>query len=153
MIRISEKDKAQIGKILSDYKNKSFEKTLLDMSPILKNYHQLEPKRLGKRLLESLFSSWLQKENEAIVHYYTLCHLVDHYHYPAEQLDHEVPCGALGRESIKGSMCCLRWNWTFTDWVLVSNLVFILKGDVHDRTTKVFSSREGSNPPAPPAGE
>ena len=103
MIRISGEHKSQIAGILGRYQKKSFDKTLSEMSPILKNYHQLEPKELGKRLLDSLFRSWLQKENEAIVHYYTLCRLITDYHYPPGQLDHEVPCGGLGREAIRGS--------------------------------------------------
>lgn len=103
MIRISKEHKSKIAGILGDYQNKSFDKTLSEMSPILKTYHQLEPKKLGKRLLDSLFRSWFQKENEAIVHYHTLCHLVTEYHYPPEHLDHEVPCGGLGREAIGGS--------------------------------------------------
>lgn len=103
MIRMSKEHKSRIGEILKDYSKKSFDEVLSKMSPILKNYHQLEPKKLGKRLLDSLFRSWLQKENEAIVHYCTLCRLVTDYNYPPEQLDHEVQCGGLGREAIRGS--------------------------------------------------
>lgn len=103
MIRISEEHKSEIAKILWEYPQKTFDKTLSEMSHILKNYHRLEPQKLGKRLLDSLFRSWLQKENEAIVHYYTLCRLITDYHYPPEQLDHEVSCGGLGREAIRGS--------------------------------------------------
>ncbi|KAF5055201.1 N-6 DNA Methylase [anaerobic digester metagenome] len=102
MIKISQDHKTQIAGILSDYRNKSFEKILSEMEPILKSYHTIEPKILGKRLLDSLFKSWLQKENEAIVHYYTISKLIEDYHYPTEQLDHEVSCGGLGREAIKG---------------------------------------------------
>lgn len=103
MIRISEEHKSQIHEILGDYQRVPFERTLSRMLPILKDYHQLEPKRLGKRLLDSLFRSWLQKENEAIIHYHTLCRLITDYHYPREQLEHEVPCGGLGRKASRGS--------------------------------------------------
>ena len=100
MIKISDDHKIQISEILSDYNKKSFEKTLSEMTPILTQYHSIEPKKLGKRLLDSIFRSWLP--NESIVHYYTICKLIEDYHYPPEQIDHEVSCGGLGREALSG---------------------------------------------------
>jgi len=106
--------KSQIYDILKNYNEQNFDKTLSQISPILKNYHSLEPQKLGKRLLNSIFRSWLQKSNEQIVHYYIICQLISFYHYPTEQIDHEVPCGGLGREALSGG--------THADIVVYSNV-------------------------------
>lgn len=103
MIKISDEHKAKIVEILQKGADASLDSTISKMTPILQHYHQLPPQKLGKRLLNCLFRSWLRKENEAIVHYYTLCELVTRYHYAIEHLDHEVPCGGLGRTAITGS--------------------------------------------------
>jgi type I restriction enzyme M protein len=100
MIRISDKHKQEIRKILENYSIDKYDSALSKMTPILMNYHPIDPNKLGKRLLNRLFESWLSKENEAIVHYWTLCKIIIEYRYPPEQLDIEVPCGTMGRKAI-----------------------------------------------------
>ncbi len=50
------------------------------------------------------------------------------------------------------TLCCLRRNWTFPDWVLENTLAVTWKGNVHDATTTVFWSGEDADPAAPSAG-
>lgn len=102
MIKISEEHRLQIRTILKDYSETKYEGIITKITPILNSYHPIQPQKLTKRLLNSLFRVWNKQEKESIVHYYTLCRLVNDYHYPPEQLDHEVNCGGLGRNAITG---------------------------------------------------
>ena len=103
MIRVSEEHRRQIKEILASYSESKYEQTLTKLSPILSAYYTIQPQRLTKRLLNSLFKSWNRQEKESIVHYWTLCRLIVEYNYPPEQLDHEVDCGGLGRTALSGS--------------------------------------------------
>ncbi len=99
MVKISEKHKSEIKKLLEEYDESAYDTKVVEMGKILKNYHPLSPTKIGKRLLNKLFSSWMQKENEAIVHYWVLCELLVAYQYPSEQMDLEVPCGGIGSKA------------------------------------------------------
>ena len=99
MIKISSEHKQRIQVILKSCQGDKFDSVLKKMSPILCEYYPIEPIKVSKRLLESLFSSWLSKPKESIVHYWTICKLVAEYSYPAEHIDHEVSCGGLGRQA------------------------------------------------------
>ena len=99
MVKISTKHKGEIKKLLREYKESAYDTIAAEMSKILKNYYPENPKKIGKRLLNKLFSSWMKKENEAIVHYWILCKLLFEYQYPSEQLDLEVPCGGIGHKA------------------------------------------------------
>ena len=97
MVKLSEEHKREIERILGGYQKTAYDTTLAEMSKILKNYYPLEnSKKMGKRLLHKLFSSWMSKKNEAIVHYWMLCKLLCEYQYSSEQLDLEVNCGGIG---------------------------------------------------------
>jgi type I restriction-modification system DNA methylase subunit len=98
MIVISEEHKTMIKEIQTphNYNSKGFK----DFITILSNYYPQEPTILGKRLLLKLIQGWANKPNEAIVHYWTLCRLINEYKFPAEQIDLEVPCGGIGRRAL-----------------------------------------------------
>ena len=100
MIILSKDHKEKISRILNNYSEQDFKKTLDEMIPILTNYHSSKPLSVSKRLLHSLFFSWMNKTEEAIVHYWTLCKLVHEYGFSPEYLDYEVSCGGLGREAL-----------------------------------------------------
>src|ERR1044072_2519201 len=100
MIKISEAHKNEIRTILVGYSSTKFETTSKKMFPILKHYHTIDPNKIGKRLLDTLYKTWLSKENESIVHYWTLCQLVSEYQYPVEHLELEVACGSMGRKAL-----------------------------------------------------
>ena len=100
MIQIDSEDRNAIQGLLANYKPDDFDKILTCMTPILLKYSVLEPPKIGKRLLDSLFSSWNSKPLEAIVHYWAICKLVSEFNYPPEQIDHEVSCGAIGRAAL-----------------------------------------------------
>jgi type I restriction-modification system DNA methylase subunit len=100
MIKISEAHRNEINEILRGYNFSNYESVIKQLTPILKHYHPLDPAKVGKRLLSRLFGAWLNKDKEAIVHYWTLCQLVHEYQYPSEHLDVEVPCGAIGRKAL-----------------------------------------------------
>lgn len=100
MVKISPDHEQRIRLILRDYQKKNFDSILKEMSPILSEYYLIEPIKISKRLLESLFSSWLSKPKESIVHYWTISKLVSEYGYPTDQIDHEVSCGSLGRAAL-----------------------------------------------------
>lgn len=101
MIKLSEKHKKEISLILNKYKEQDFEKVMSSMKKILESYYPNDPKKIGKRLLNKLFSSWFSKENEAIVHYWILCKLIFEYQYLPEYIDLEVPCGGMGRKALE----------------------------------------------------
>lgn len=101
MIKISDAHQEYIGKVLQDYTAADFEKTLKSLVSVLREYHQGDHNKIGKRLLNKLFSTWLSKPKEAIVHYWTVCKLIFEYQYPTEQLDIEVPCGNIGRKALE----------------------------------------------------
>ena len=101
MIKVSDKHREEIKQILMGYTPTKYEVVLKSMTPIFQHYHTLEPQKLGKRLLDRLFRAWLNKDKEAIVHYWTLCQLVTEYQYPVDHLDVEVPCGAIGRKALE----------------------------------------------------
>lgn len=103
MIKISGEHKNELRRILRDYKQSKYDTVLPQITPILQFYYNISPQKIGKRLLNSLFSTWIKQENEAIVHYYTFCRLVIDYNYPPEHLDHEVSCGGLGRAALNGN--------------------------------------------------
>ncbi len=103
MIKISAEHKETIKSYLLNYKEHDFESILGRISPILQYYHPLKPSKIGKRLLKSLFSSWLAKEQEAIVHYWAICQLICDYGYPNDHIDHEVSCGGIGSRASVGS--------------------------------------------------
>lgn len=100
MIVVSETHKAKMKEILTEYNNAKFDAVLRRATPILRNYYNVQPNKLGKRLLDSLLKSWLTKTNEAFVQYWTVCKLVFEYNYPTEQIDLEVSCGEIGRRSL-----------------------------------------------------
>ena len=100
MIKISSEHKQEVRTILRGWRADSFKKSLNAMAPILESYVTIDPTKIGKRLLVSLFSGWLSKEEESIIHYWTICRLVGDYGYPVDQIDHEVSCGGLGRQAI-----------------------------------------------------
>ena len=100
MIKIVSDHEQRIHTILENHQQ-NFDSLLKEMSPILREYYPIEPIKVSKRLLESLFSSWLSKSQESIVHYWTICKLICEYGYPAEHIDHEVSCGGLGRQALK----------------------------------------------------
>ena len=104
MIVISDMHKVIMKSILSEYNKDKFEVVLKDATQILLNYHDVQPIKLGKRLLHSLFSSWLNKPNEAFVQYWTLCQLISRCNYPVEQIDLEVSCGEIGRRAISSEI-------------------------------------------------
>lgn len=101
MIKISDTHKEYIVKELEANSDADFEKTLKSLTGILKEYYSGDPNKIGKRLLNKLFSTWFNKPNEAIVHYWTICKLVFEYQYPTEQLDLEVACGNIGRKALQ----------------------------------------------------
>lgn len=100
MIKISTEHKNEALAILQGYEIGKYNRSLGKMTPILKSYFPIAPAKIGKRLLNSLFSGWLSKPEESIVHYWTICRLIHHYGYPSDQIDHEVPCGGLGHQAI-----------------------------------------------------
>jgi type I restriction enzyme M protein len=100
MIKISETHRDAIREVLKGYDPSKYDSTVKSLTPIFKHYHTLEPAKVGKRLLDRLFRAWLNKDKEAIVHYWTLCQLIFEYQYPSEHLDVEVPCGAIGRKAL-----------------------------------------------------
>lgn len=100
MIVISKEHKETISKILKNYSEQDFKKKLDEMTPILESYCSVKPLSISKRLLHSLFSSWMNKTEEAIVHYWTICKLIHEYAFSPEYLDYEVSCGGLGREAL-----------------------------------------------------
>ncbi|MCJ7631218.1 N-6 DNA methylase [Candidatus Bathyarchaeota archaeon] len=100
MIKISEEHKRKSQEILANYSPNKYDSVLQVMTPILTSYYPTDPAKIGKRLLNRLFESWLGKENEAIIHYWTICKLVLEYGYPSEQVDIEIPCGTMGRKTI-----------------------------------------------------
>ena len=65
MVKITPEHSQMALHILKGYHRKNHDGVLKKMAPILRSYHTLEPAKLGKRLLKSLFSSWLSKPNEA----------------------------------------------------------------------------------------
>jgi len=101
MIKISDAHQEYIGKFLLDYTMGDFEKTLKSLVSVLREYHQGDPNKIGKRLLNKLFSTWLNKPKEAMVHYWAICKLIFEYQYPTEHLDLEVPCGNIGRKALE----------------------------------------------------
>ena len=103
MIEISSQHKSEIKSILKNYREGNFDSVLVKMLPILREYHRIDPNRISKRLLDSLFTSWLSQPNEAMVHYWTICQLIEEYRYPADHIDHEVSCGGLGRKALEQS--------------------------------------------------
>jgi type I restriction enzyme M protein len=100
MIVISSAHKIAIQEILKSYSQEKYESVLKQIAPILREYYPIEPSKLGKRILNSLFMAWSNKPNEAIVHYWTACKLMFEYHYPPEHIDLEVSCGGLGRKAL-----------------------------------------------------
>jgi len=100
MIKISSEHRQQMSEILRQYSPSQFQSVLKKVSPVLEQYYAGDPARLGKRLLNRLFGSWLGKENEAIVHYWAVCKLAFEYQYPMEHIDIEVSCGGIGRKAI-----------------------------------------------------
>lgn len=100
MIRISSEHKQEIHSLLANRSGEEIDKSLKAMTPILQSYYPADPTKIGKRLLNSLLSSWLSKPEESVVHYWTICRLVHEYGYPHEHIDLEVSCGALGRQAI-----------------------------------------------------
>jgi type I restriction enzyme M protein len=101
MIKISQKHKEYLEKVFQSYNESDIEKTVKAVSDILSEYYPFDMSRLGKRLLNRLFSTWANKPNESIVHYWTICKLIFEYQYPSEQLDIEVPCGNIGRKALQ----------------------------------------------------
>ncbi|MBE3128983.1 MAG: N-6 DNA methylase, partial [Actinobacteria bacterium] len=101
MIILSKAHKEEVSKILLNYNDSDYEKVLLLMEPILKEYYPLNPKTISKRLLHGLFKAWLNKGNEVIVHYWVICKLINEYQYPSEYIELEVACGNIGRANIK----------------------------------------------------
>jgi len=100
MIKISDVHKEYVAKAVQNYTEADFNKTLKSLSGVFKNYYQGDPNKIGKRLLNKLFSTWSSKTKEAIVHYWTICKLVFEYQYPTEQIDLEVACGNIGRKAL-----------------------------------------------------
>lgn len=100
MIQISSEDRNAIQMLLADYQPGDYDRVVGNMASMLAGYHHLDPLRISKRLLDSLFTSWNQKPLEAIVHYWVICKLVTDYNYPPEQIAHEVSCGAIGRAAL-----------------------------------------------------
>jgi len=100
MIKISDAHKDYIVQVLQNYKETEFEKTIKKITQILEEYYQADPNKIGKRLLNKLFSTWLSKPKEAIVHYWAVCKLIFEYQYPTEQIDLEVACGNIGRKAL-----------------------------------------------------
>ena len=100
MIVISSDHNRRIQKLLKGHQKGTFDSVLRQISPILREYHPMEPVKISKRLLQSLFSGWLSKPKESIVHYWTICRLVSEYRYPVEHISHEVSCGGLGRQAL-----------------------------------------------------
>jgi len=98
--KISKIHKELIVKTIESYTEADFENTLKRLTPVLRDYHQGDPSKIGKRLLNRLFSTWLNKPQEAIIHYWTVCKLIFEYQYPSEQIDIEVPCGNIGRKAL-----------------------------------------------------
>lgn len=103
MIQISTEDRNAIQELLTNYQIGDYDRIVTSMTPILLRYSSLDPSRVSKRLLDSLFTSWNSKPLEAIVHYWTICKLVTEYNYPPEQIAHEVSCGAIGRAAMGSS--------------------------------------------------
>jgi len=101
MIKISDSHQEYIGKVLKDHTEDDFEKNMKSLTAVLKEYHQGDPSKIGKRLLNKLFSNWISKPKEAIVLYWTICKLIFEYQYPTEQIDLEVPCGNIGRKALE----------------------------------------------------
>ena len=99
MIKISAEHKQEARSILEGWRVENFNATLSAITPILESYCTIQPSELGKRLLVSLFSNWLKQEEESIVHYWTICRLIDNYGFPIDHIDHEVSCGGLGRQA------------------------------------------------------
>ncbi len=99
MIVISTTDKTAMQEILTGYSREKLDSVLKEASPILQSYYPVQPIKLGKRLLDGLFSCWLSKSNEAFIHYWMLCKLAFEYGYPTEQIDVEVSCGGIGRRA------------------------------------------------------
>lgn len=100
MIKISTEHKHEAIEILHQYEASKFDATLRKMTPIFRSYFPIAPTKIGKRLLDSLFSGWLSKPEESIVHYWTICRLIQDYGYPHDHIDHEVSCGGLGRQAL-----------------------------------------------------
>lgn len=100
MIKISAVHKENLIKAVEKYNENDYEKTLKSVADILNEYFQIDPAKIGKRLLNKLFLTWSSKPKEAIVHYWTICKLVFEYQYPTEQIDLEVPCGNIGRKAL-----------------------------------------------------
>jgi len=101
MIKISDVHQELVAKALRNYRAVAFEKTLKSLTKMLVDYYQGDPNKIGKRLLNKLFSTWLSKPREAIVHYWTICKLVFEYQYPPDQIDLEVACGNIGRRALE----------------------------------------------------
>jgi type I restriction enzyme M protein len=101
MIKISDVHKEYVAKAVQNYTEADFEKTLKSLTKVLVDYYQGDPNKIGKRLLNKLFSTWLSKPKEAIVHYWTICKLIFEYQYPTEQIDLEVACGNIGRKTLE----------------------------------------------------
>lgn len=104
MISISPAHKDVMREILAKYSGDVFDTVLKEVTPILSNYYVVQPSRLGKRLLDGLFRSWLSKLNEVFVHYWTVCKLIFEYNYLAEQIDLEVSCGGIGRNVLSSEI-------------------------------------------------
>lgn len=101
MIKISSEHKEKINKVLLNPAGNRLEELLKTLTPILQWYHPLEPIKIGSRLLESLFAGWLGRPEESIVHYWTICRLIQDYGYPPDHIDHEVRCGGLGSQALE----------------------------------------------------
>jgi len=114
MVIISEEHKTKIKEILQSPPNYG-DKGFRDFISVLGNYYQEDPLKIGKRLLLKLMQGWLNKANEAIVHYWTLCRLVFYYKFPIEQIDLEVSCGNIGRKALDSR------NQTSADIVVYSH--------------------------------
>ena len=104
MIKLSPDHLKDILSILDGYSESKFVEARKSLAPILETYYPFDSNKVEKRLLHKLFNSWKSKKNEAIVHYWTLCKLIDKYHYQSEQIDLEVACGGMGRKALDGGI-------------------------------------------------
>jgi len=99
VIKITDEHRAEIKEILKGYNPDKFDICFKKIASVLREYYSCDPAKITRRLLESLFSGWLAKPNEAIVHYWTICKLIHEYNYPADHLAHEVSCGNMGSKA------------------------------------------------------
>ena len=101
MISISEDHKTTMLELVRNYDKNNLNSIMEQASEILEVYYpQVQFQKIGKRLLDKLFSSWASKPKESFVHFWTICKLIFEYNYSNNQIDLEVSCGAIGRSAI-----------------------------------------------------